>query len=547
MDLVYFVVLIGVLIFVHELGHFVWAKFFGVKVLEFTLGFGMKLIRWKRSDTEYAIAAVPLGGYVRMLGENPHDIVPENDRDKTFYGQPLWRRVIIVFAGPIMNLIFPVMLFFVVFLGDAQLAPAVVGTVLPHLPADGRLLSGDRILAVDGDEVTTFDEVQRAVADRAGEALRFDIERGDEKLAVTITPEMTRVPRELDREEEISWIGIMPIFASSVVGIANPNGPAAAAGLQTFDLVIRAGDRPVAKWTDLVRALERNRGALAPITYLRPTRVENALGGLCELEIYEPHVATVTPEPGPADGITRAGLESAELYVGQVTEGSIEHRVGLLPGDRIETVDGAPVRLYANFLDAMRSERSHTVRFRRGSQILSQTVRLPAVVFDTGGEAVERHYVRNWIAPPAVENPHRVTYAMRQAIHRTTEVVEVTVLSIVRLFQRRLSVATIGGPLMIFEVVGVAAREGAFNYLNLMAFLSINVGLINLLPIPLLDGGHLMFFAVESVTRRPIARRVRELASVVGLTVLVLLVVLAFANDLTREWPAIVAAIRGNG
>lgn len=545
MDLVYFVVLIGVLIFVHELGHFVWAKFFGVKVLEFTLGFGMKLIRWKRSDTEYAIAAIPLGGYVRMLGESPHDYVEEKDRDKTFYGQPLWRRVIIVLAGPTMNLVFPVMLFFVVFLGDAQLAPAVVGTVIPRSPADGRLESGDRILAVDGDDVTTFDEIQRAISERAGEAIRFDIERGEERISVTVTPELTRVPRELDREKELTWIGIMPIFASPVVGIANPSGPAAAAGLQTFDLVIRAGDRPVAKWTDLVRALERNRGALTPITYLRPTRVDNALGGLCELEIYEPHVATVTPEPGPADGITRAGLESAELYVGQVTEGSVEHRVGLLPGDRVETLDGVPVRLYANFLEGLRNDRLHTVTFRRGDHSYSQSVRLPASALDTGGEAVERHYVRNWIAPPAVENPHRIAYAARQAIHRTTEVVEVTVLSIVRLFQRRLSVATIGGPLMIFEVVGVAAREGAFNYLNLMAFLSINVGLINLLPIPLLDGGHLMFFAVESVTRKPLARRVRELASVVGLTVLVLLVVLAFANDLTREWPAIVAAIRG--
>lgn len=545
MDLVYFVVLIGVLIFVHELGHFVWAKFFGVKVLEFTLGFGMKLIRWKRSDTEYAIAAIPLGGYVRMLGESPHDYVEEKDRDKTFYGQPLWRRVIIVLAGPTMNLVFPVMLFFVVFLGDAQLAPAVVGTVIPRSPADGRLESGDRILAVDGDDVTTFDEIQRAISEREGESIRFDIERGEERMSVTLTPELTRVPRELDREKELTWIGIMPIFASPVVGIANPSGPAAAAGLQTFDLVIRAGDRPVAKWNDLVRALERNRGALTPITYLRPTRVDNALGGLCELEIYEPHVATVTPEPGPADGITRAGLESAELYVGQVTEGSIEHRVGLLPGDRVETLDGVPVRLYANFLEGLRNDRLHTVTFRRGDHSYSQSVRLPASALDTGGEAVERHYVRNWIAPPAVENPHRIAYAARQAIHRTTEVVEVTVLSIVRLFQRRLSVATIGGPLMIFEVVGVAAREGAFNYLNLMAFLSINVGLINLLPIPLLDGGHLMFFAVESVTRKPLARRVRELASVVGLTVLVLLVVLAFANDLTREWPAIVAAIRG--
>lgn len=545
MDLVYFIVLIGVLIFVHELGHFVWAKFFGVKVLEFTLGFGTKLIKWKRADTEYAIAAIPLGGYVRMLGENPHEVVSEKDRDHTFYAQPLWRRIIIVLAGPMMNLVFPVMLFFVVFLGDTQLAPAIVGTVLPHMPADGRLQSGDRIVSVDGDEVTTFDEVQRIVADRAGEALRFEVLRGEETVAVSVTPELTHVPRELDRVEEFAWIGIMPIFASSVIGISNTRGPAAAAGLETFDLVIRAGDRPVTKWTDLVQALDGNRGALTPITYLRPTRVDNALGGLVELEIYEPHVATVTPEPGRATGIERAGIESAELFVGQVTAGSIEHRVGLLPGDRLTTIDGNPIRLYANVLDTMRDEHTHTLAWRRGDRTMSAAVRLPRNDLNDTGESVDRYYVRNWIAPPQVENPHRITYAFRQAVHRTWEVVDVTTLSILRLFQRRLSVATIGGPLMIFEVVGVAAREGAFNYLNLMAFLSINVGLINLLPIPLLDGGHLMFFTVESVMRRPLARRVREYASIFGLVVLVLLVVLAFANDLTREWPSIVAALRG--
>jgi regulator of sigma E protease len=545
MDLVYFIVLIGVLIFVHELGHFVWAKFFGVKVLEFTLGFGSKIIKWKRAGTEYAIAAIPLGGYVRMLGENPHDIVPEKDRDHTFYAQPLWRRVIIVFAGPMMNLVFPVMLFFVVFLGDTHMAPAIVGTVLPRLPADGRLVPGDQILSVDGDEVSTFDEVQRAVAERAGETLHFEVQRGEEKLTVTVTPELTHVSRELDRQDEMAWIGIMPIFASSVIGISNAAGPAAAAGLQTFDLVIRAGDRPATKWTDLVTALDGNRGALTPITYLHPTRVSNALGGLVELEVYEPHVATVTPEPGRASGIERAGIESAELYVGQVTQGSIEHRLGLLPGDRLEQLDAEPIRLYANFLDSMRDGQSHTLVWRRADRTMSRQITLPLGERDESGEVADRYYVRNWIAPASVENPHRITYAIREAIHRTWEVVDVTLLSILRLFQGRLSVKTIGGPLMIFEVVGVAAHEGAFNYLNLMAFLSINVGLINLLPIPLLDGGHLMFFAIESITRKPLPKRIREYASVVGLTVLVLLVVLAFANDLTREWPAIVAALRG--
>ena len=142
-----------------------------------------------------------------------------------------------------------------------------------------------------------------------------------------------------------------------------------------------------------------------------------------------------------------------------------------------------------------------------------------------------------------VPNPHPVLYALRQAFRETAEVLELTTYSIVRLFQGRLTMKSIGGPLTMFEATGTAAREGALNYLTLMAFISINLGLINLLPIPLLDGGHLLFFAIEAVARRPVSVRVREYASIAGLAVLVLLMVLAFKNDIERQWPHIVDAV----
>ena len=148
MTFLWFVLLVGVLIFVHELGHFVWAKVFGVKVLRFSLGFRPRLIGFTRGETEYVIAAIPLGGYVRLLGELPGDVVTKKDEGRAFSEQPLWRRIIIVLAGPVMNLAFPLLLYFVVFLGERDMSPPVIGTVLPGAPADGHLMPGDRVLAV---------------------------------------------------------------------------------------------------------------------------------------------------------------------------------------------------------------------------------------------------------------------------------------------------------------------------------------------------------------------------------------------------------------
>jgi regulator of sigma E protease len=548
MDLLYFILLVGVLIFVHELGHFAWAKFFGVKVLRFSLGFGPTLAGFRKGDTEYVIAAVPLGGYVKMLGESPSDVVGPEDELRSFSSQPLWKRVVIVCAGPAMNLVFPIVLYFVVFLGDATLPPPLVGTVFPDRPAAGRLVPGDVIVSVDGQAVSTFTEVRRIVEDSPDRTLSFVVDRHGERVAVGVTPTLERVPRPLELYDEVGRIGVMPHLPTPVVGVLAANRPAGGAQMRTFDVVISAGGRPIDTWLDLATELDENRGSLLPLTYLRPTRIDRPLGGLVELDVYEPHVASLTPEPGDGAGPERAGLELADLYVSHVTEGSPEHRMGLLPGDRLLSLDGRPVRHFTTFLEDLEAGRGeeHELTWRRGDRTLTQRFRLRHERgVNEHGQPFDRYVVgmRNWVPmrlAEGVDNPSPVAYAVREAVDSTTEMMELTIFSVVRLFQGRLTYKSIGGPLTIFEVAGTAAREGTLNYLALMAFISINLGLINLLPIPLLDGGHLIIFLVEAVSRRRLTMKVRQYAALTGLVLLIGLMVLAFANDIERQWPNIV-------
>jgi regulator of sigma E protease len=546
MDLVYFIVLVGVLIFVHESGHFLWAKLFGVRVLKFSLGFGPRIAGFSRGGTEYVIAAVPLGGYVRMLGETPHDEVSREEESHAFNAQPVWKRVVIVFAGPMMNLIFPLLLYFVVFLGTTKLSPAIVGDVFPGQPADGKLLPGDRIVAIDGEPIETFYDLTRVVGPQAGRTLRFEVQRGEERFTTPITPEKRTIDRPLELSEDVGRIGISLNQPLSIIGISDPHGPAAMAELRNFDWIVSASGKNTERWVDLERILEKNRGSLVPLTLLRPERVEGALGARLGVAVYVPRVATLTPEPGEESGRARAGLEPADLYLSHVVGDSAEARAGLSVGDRLLALDGRPIRHWTVFLEELAAsrDRMHTLLVRREGKLVELSYRLPGQANAEQSHAFE-HYVvgiRRWsptVPFPEIDNPSPVAYAFHEAFRATSEVVELTAVSFVRLFQGRLSVKSIGGPLTIFDAAGEAARSGALNYLFLMGFISVNLGLINLMPIPMLDGGHLLFFFIELVARRPLSVRVREYASIAGLTLLILLMVFAFKNDVERQWPQI--------
>lgn len=548
MTFLWFVLLVGVLVFVHELGHFVWAKVFGVKVLRFSLGFGPRIFGITRGETEYVIAAIPLGGYVRLLGESPTDTVSKRDEGRSFPEQALWRRIVIVLAGPFMNLAFPLLLYFVVFLGDREMAPPVVGTVLPGLPADGQLEPGDRILAVGDVEIRSFYELMQIVERSTGQPLELTLERDRHRATAHVTPVRASETHALGLTREVGRIGISTRSPLAVIGIVSPASPAAAARLRTFDRVIAAGGRPIDRFSELVDVLEPNRGGTVPITYLRPRRIDGGLASVLELSLYEPHVATLTPEPGPGSGIVRAGIESSDLYVAEVQAGSAEAAIGLRPGDRLLDLDGEPIRQFGAFVDALRSSErtSHEISFRRADQVITRTLSLGREQGETEfGERFDRYAIgiSNWaptMAEAAVPNPSPAVYAFHESIAATWDMIELTVTSVARLVEGRLSVRSLGGPLSILEGTGTAARGGPLDYLAFMAFLSINLGLLNLLPVPMLDGGHLLFFLVEALLRRPLPTRAREVASLVGLAMLVFLMVLAFKNDVERRWPDIV-------
>lgn len=548
MSVLYFIVMVAVLVFVHELGHFACAKVFRVRVLRVSLGFGPRLFGFVRGETEYVVSALPFGGYVRMLGENPLDEVRPEDADRSFVGQSLFRRIVIVVAGPIMNLAFPVLLYFVVFLGDGELSPASLGVVFPDLPAAEVLQPGDKVLEVDGDTIETFYELSREIEGSAGNSLELTVLRGDETLEVEVTPVLASAEHPLDEHRSVGRIGVMPQHPKAVIGVPDALGPAAEARLRTFDRIVSVSGRPVKRFIDLEALLDRNRGTLIPVTYLRPTPLVEPLGGLMQMDVYQAGVTALTPDAGRGQGLQRAGLELADLYIAHVAVGSPEQGLGLRAGDRLLALDGKPLSLWHSLIQKLRAAKgkTHTLTWLRGGETMSGTFRLRHQGGVTEhGQVLDRHVVgmRNW-APartdPPVPNPSPILYAMREAWTATAEVVELTVLSLVRLVEGRLTLKSIGGPLTIFEVAGSAAREGTLNYLTLMAFISINLGLINLFPIPLLDGGHMAIFLIEAVMRRPLSVQVREYAHIAGFVVLAFIMMLAIKNDLERQWPEIV-------
>ena len=552
MDLLYFALLCSVLIFVHELGHFLWAKIFGVKVLTFSIGFGPKILRLRGRETEYCVGILPLGGFVKMLEENRQEPVMPEDQKRTFEAQALWKRVIIVMAGPAMNILFPVLLYLAVFVGETQFHPPTVGVVLPGHPAEGKLLPGDRILEVDGERIATFAELHRIIGASPNKELKLKVFRDNEHVEVTLIPEEKVISKPLEIVDRVGEIGIKPSRPAAVIGISRPDSPAYRAGLRTFDLVTEVHGRPVKTYVNLEEVLRDNRGETVPVTYLRPVLVPNALSGLADLAVYEAGVAALTPEIGPGELTLRTGIEPADLYVADVPEGSAEYKADLRPGDRITEVDNVEVTAWSVFRERLFAapDRPHVITWLRSGQRKSGTIELRREDWiDEYGAHRPRFFVRasNWspvVPEPYVTNRIALGFAFRSAVEETYDVVRFIVVGIVRIIEGKVSISTLGGPITVYDVVGEEGAKGVSYFVWAMAVISINLGLINLLPIPLLDGGHLLFLGFEAVLRRPLPLRVKEIASLAGLVLLVVLMGVAFKNDVERRWDVIQGQVK---
>lgn len=554
MDLLYFVILVSTLIFVHELGHFMFAKAFGVKVITFSLGFGPKVLKLRGRETEYCVSLLPLGGYVKMLESSKSDIVLPEDRKRTFESLPLYKRIIVVLAGPAMNLLFPVFLYFSVFVGDGPFLAPTVGIVLPFHPADGKLLPGDRVMAVNGQDVGTFDELKRIVAKAPGQPISFKVFRNNRHLDVEVVADDEIERQELDIIEHVGNVGIQPSAPAAVVGVPDPDSPAYRAGLRTFDVITQVAGSPIRRFMDLEVLFSENQGETVPVTYMRPVPMTNALGGLANMAVYEAGVVALTPNPGAGTLLERVGMELADVYAAVVPEESFLSRAGLRPGDKIQGLDGSPVSAWSSFREQVLKspDKPHRIEFlsARDGRQRSGTFLLRREAFtDEHGQSFV-HYVlpvQQWmpLAPEQrVEHPTPIRYALQKAVEETADVTRFLFVGIVRLAEGRVSLKSLSGPITIYEVAGQEGRKGADYFIWVMALISINLGLFNLLPIPLLDGGHLMFFALEGLLRRPLPLRVRELAHIVGMAILLGLMALAFKNDVEKRWDVIVGQVR---
>jgi regulator of sigma E protease len=434
---IFFVVLI------HELGHLLVAKALGVKVQRFSIGFGKVLFSIRGRETEYAISLLPLGGYVKMLGEQD-DNVPEHERHRAYNRKPVFSRMLIVLAGPITNFILAIILFWVIFLpGVAHLKP-IIGAVTPNsIAANAGLLTGDRILQVDKTVTKSWQRVFMALVLKMGDRsdLKVLVQR---KNAPNSTHFLVLKNWKVDPQNPdfLGSLGIAPYFPNilPLLDEVQPGSPAERAGLRAGDLILTLDGQPVSDWMKIAENIQKRPNQKILLTAKR-------------------------------------GSKTLEFTVNSAA--------------RVH--GGKPV----GFVGAV--------------------VKLPP------------------IPPELIELTHyNVITAWLPAFQQTYALTTFNALVLYKIVAGDISSRTLGGPISVFRMAGQASHGGWAIYLGFMAFISITLGFVNLLPIPGLDGGHFFFLLIEAIIGRPLPEAVQMTLFKLGIIILIALIVYSTINDLSR-------------
>src|SRR5678816_4051624 len=437
----WFLVVLGILVAFHELGHFLAARWVGVKVLKFSLGFGPKLFGRQMGETEYLLSAIPLGGYVKLYGEDEAEATTQEDRARSFAHKGLWGKVLIVAAGPGFNFILAYFIFAgwlatgtPLFVPTFQDLTPDIEAMVPGSPADAAGIQvGDRVSRVNGEAISTRTELFDAVAKSNGQALTLEIKRGGQIKTVKVTPTTTS-GQQTSTQEPGYYLGVeeAPPLVTSVM----QSSPAAKAGLQTGDHVVSIDGLTIHTWSQMTGIVKESPNRQLQVEVLR-----------------EGHRISLTVTPS----VEKAMVNGQSVDIGKIGISG--------PGRSI---------------------------MRSSSPLLS----------------------------------------LYDGLGATWGWTELTAIGLYKMVVGDISSKNIGGPLTIANISGEAASQGASSVVFLIAILSINLGVLNLLPIPILDGGHLMFFLIEGILRKPLGERQRELAQQAGLVLLVGVMIFAFWNCL---------------
>ncbi|TBU95511.1 RIP metalloprotease RseP [Stutzerimonas kirkiae] len=438
-------VALGVLVTFHEYGHFWVARRCGVKVLRFSVGFGSPLLRWHdRQGTEFVIAAIPLGGYVKMLDEREAP-VPDALLDQAFNRKTVRQRFAIVVAGPAANFLLAIVFFWLLaMLGSQQVRPVVGGVAPGSLAEQAGLLVDQEIVAVDGRATDGWAAINLQLVRRLGESgtLELSVRDAGSDAQRTVEIALKDWLRGEDTPDPIGALGIRPWRpqVAPVISQLDPEGPAQAAGVRLGDRLLRLDGQSLDDWQQVVDQVQAMAGRPATLTLERDGRV-------------------------------------LDIALTLATRGEGEVRRGYL---------GAGV---------------------------------------AGGE---------WPADMLREISHGPFESVLEGLKRTWSMTLLTLESLKKMLFGELSVKNLSGPITIAKVAGASAQSGLGDFLNFLAYLSISLGVLNLLPIPVLDGGHLLFYLVEWVRGRPLSDRVQGWGVQIGISLVVGVMLLALVNDLGR-------------
>lgn len=562
-------ILLAVLIVFHELGHFLFAKMLGVRVLVFSLGFGPKLLSMKIGDTEYRLSAIPLGGYVRMFGESLDEELSEEEKKRSFIHQAIWRKSLIAFAGPLFNFILPVILFFSLLVGKEQVYAPTVGTILKDSIAEkAGIKPDDRIVAIDGKPVETFSELADAISKHPSESLEFTIQRPmQEKVLVqNIVPEAKPAPSPFDKGKMVGRIGIMPAIEKSVV-MVDEGSAFYKAGIRDLDEVRAIDGEQITS----MYALQEKLKSLPERSVFEIAREDDEGEKHLSFTVVKETSAQAKPfsikvvdnladeDKAKLDRETlnktsaliveeymagrKSGLSSAKGAITKVTPLSTAATLGLEPADRVVAIDGEKISsdLYLQQLLMQDTKVPHALGvitkdqefklfiFKLADNI-EEKLKLEADLSQVLGITTAQVFKSG----VAFERSVGIGEAIKRAFSQTYAIGAMTLKSLWLLISGGVSASQVGGPIMIFDVAQQAAHKGLSYYIFIMCLLSVNLGLLNLLPIPALDGGHLLLFGIEAVQRKPLTPRTRAIATQIGIALLLGLMGLAIFNDLYR-------------
>ena len=428
-----FTFVIGVLVFVHEMGHYLMARRIGIRVLTFSLGFGPKLLTVRRGDTDYCISAIPLGGYVKMAGENPDDVRPGADDE--FLSKTKWERFQVLIMGPTMNIILAFVVMAVVLYQGADLPayeeqPPIVGYVMEASPAEqSGIRVGDLILRIGGRPVETWEELFVTVMPRAERELEVVLRRGLQEVTIQVTP-------EAQTQFQVGDLGVVPIMQPQILNVMTGD-PADLAGIRPRDVITAVNGEPITRDNPFVETINANADVALMLTVVRG-------GQTLKIEVT----------PALRGNVGLIGVELSPFEV--------------------RTIEPGPL------------------------------------------QAIQMSFEKN--------------YAWSGLIFQTLG----------GLLTSETSPKQLVGPLGIAQLSGGAAQIGLVALFTLMAMISLNLGILNLLPIPVLDGGHIFIMALEGLSRRDFSVRIKEKIQLAGFVVLLMLMVTVIYNDLTRinwgEW-----------